>query len=59
MVAEMVGVAETMIDWVPAVVPSLHTTITVYVPELTFAQAADWVTLVPDSVACRPWEKFA
>lgn len=44
----MVGVAAvTMTDWVPAVVPSLHTTITVYVPGPTFAQEADCVVLVP------------
>ena len=32
---------------------------TVYVPGPTFDQAADWLALVPVSVAWRPWEKFA
>jgi hypothetical protein len=57
-VAEMVG-AETTMDWVPAVVPFWHTTMTVYVPELTPDQLADCVLLVPVNGAWRPWAKFA
>jgi hypothetical protein len=65
-VVEIVGVAgvvgaalaATMIDWVPAVVPSWQTTITVNVPGLTPVQAADWLLLVPVSGIWRPWAKF-
>jgi hypothetical protein len=44
---------------VPAVVPSLHITITVWEPDDTFDQEA--LRLEPDvvSVACRPWAKMA
>jgi hypothetical protein len=56
-VAEIVGLAETITDWVPAVVPFWHITMTVYVPGLTFAQAADWRLLVPVNRAWRPWAK--
>jgi hypothetical protein len=61
-VAEIVGVAapETMIDWVPAVLLlKAHLTMTVYVPGLTFDQAADCSEVVPDRAAWRPWLKFA
>jgi hypothetical protein len=62
-VVEIVGVAggavgATMIDWVPAVVPSWQTTMTVKVPGPTPVQAADWLLLVPVSDICRPWAKF-
>jgi hypothetical protein len=57
-VAETLG-AETMTDWVPAVEPLEHTTITVYVPGLTPAHAADWSETVPERETCRPWAKFA
>ncbi|GHI09857.1 hypothetical protein Scel_81780 [Streptomyces cellostaticus] len=51
--------AETMTDWEPAVEPLEQTTTTVYVPGLTPDQAADWLMVVPDRAACRPWAKFA
>jgi hypothetical protein len=35
------GAVETTTDWVPAVVPSEQTTMTVYVPGETLDQAAD------------------
>ncbi|GGU16245.1 hypothetical protein GCM10010244_48660 [Streptomyces coeruleorubidus] len=35
------GAGETTTDCVPAVVPSEQMTMTVYVPEVTFDQAAD------------------
>ncbi len=51
--------AETITDWLPAVLPLEQTTTTVYVPGLTDDQAADWLTEVPDSATCRPWAKLA
>src|SRR3954466_4816679 len=49
---------ETMTDWVPAVVPFEHLTITVWVPESTSDQAADCSEPVPERATWRPWEKF-
>src|SRR5689334_4147403 len=49
--------AETTTDWVPAVMSSAHTTITVYVPGRTLRQTADWPATVPASAARRPWAK--
>jgi hypothetical protein len=48
-----------MTDWVPAVEPLEHTTMTVYVPGLTPDQAADCSAAVPDRETWRPWAKFA
>jgi len=58
-VAEIVGLVpvDTVMDWVPAVVPFSQTTMTVYVPELTPDHEALWL-LVPDSAAWRPWAKL-
>ncbi len=54
------GAAETMTDWVPAVLCRPSTlTMTVYVPGLTLDQAADWSVVVPDSATWRPWAKLA
>ncbi len=57
--AEGLGAGDTTTDWVPAVLPLEHTTITVYVPAPTLDQAADWPEDVPDSATWRPCEKFA
>ncbi|GHJ42355.1 hypothetical protein Sm713_79640 [Streptomyces sp. TS71-3] len=58
MVAGAVVASATLTLPVPAVVPSLHITITVCAPDVTFAHEALW--LVPMlSVACRPWAKIA
>src|SRR5919107_5015316 len=53
-----VGAAETMTDCLPASAPSrLQITITVCVPGLTLDHRADWLALVPDRSAWRPWAK--
>ncbi|GGT39981.1 hypothetical protein GCM10010254_69810 [Streptomyces chromofuscus] len=59
--AEMVGVdgAETITDWVPAVLPFAHMTTTVYVPGVTFVQAAFCRALEPVTGTRRPWAKVA
>ncbi|BBC97766.1 hypothetical protein SRO_6590 [Streptomyces rochei] len=51
--------ADTITDWLPAVLPLEQTTTTVYVPGLTLDQAADWLIVVPDRATWRPCAKFA